>query len=252
MDMLASLYLAILLQQPIPKNTSGPLTPFSQILTEKGVCLTRECLLAALNSDDDSVKVRAAYQLAQNRDMTAKEPIEHALSAEKDPRIQVNLASALASMHDNVGVAKLVSICNDGNLSKDTIVAAANNLIMVGGVSDCADSLLKLSIQTTGAQDLSIISLLASAYANVTRNQQNVIMHQLAIALQENSPSVRIFAGDAIATCKASSGIEILQQAISTEKDKVVLFLLQQDLHNLEKQLVSPDWNPILSRPPKD
>jgi HEAT repeat protein len=209
-------------------------------LRSYGIELSEPSLLAALRNSNPRVRMLAAHQLQSDGDTDAIPAIQSALSAEKDPRAGVGIATALSGLHDSKGTEYLQAMCTDTTQPIRVVFEATQMLQLLDAPSGgCADALLQ-SLNTASDRDYRdvILSLLPAIYPEVSHEQSVRILQAIENLLKDKTqqPSVRLAAGQALAQIGLPSSAETLREALLKENDPVMRESLQSDLNVLEKK----------------
>jgi HEAT repeat protein len=209
-------------------------------LRSYGIELSEPSLLATLQNSNPRVRMLAAHQLQGDGDADAIPAIQSALSAEKDPRAGVGIATALSAMHDPKGTEYLQAMCADTTQPIRVVFEATQMLQLLDAPSrGCADALLE-SLNRTSDRDYRdvVLSLLPAIYPEVSKELSVRILHVIQNLLTDTTqqPSVRLAAGHTLAQIGVPSSVEVVQEAISMENDPVIRASLQSDLNMLEKK----------------
>ena len=212
----------------------------SEELQSYGIELSQPSLLAALRNSNPRVRMLAAHQLQSDHDTDAIPAIESALSAEKDPRTGVGIATALSAFHDPKGTEYLQAMCADSTQPIRVVFEATQMLQLLDAPSGgCADAVLG-SLNSANDRDYrdAVLSLLPDIYREVSHEQAVRILQATENLLSDTTqqPSVRLAAGHALAQIGLPSSVEVVQEAISRENDPVVRASFQSDLNMLEKK----------------
>lgn len=213
------------------------LQSFDDFLLERGIDLSTDSLVTALQNRDPEVRSNAALLLAQNQNVDAIAPIENALSRDPSPNVRIAMAQALWGLHDAKGLTYLQGMCTDASLSIYDVVEVVQQLALMGesGVT-CIDPVLNyLHAESNSTDRLQVvISALPRLYRWGSSEQSARIVHILEDALQDKDGAVRMQASHGLAQIKSYSSIEILQKIVLKEKDDVVRASLQADLDALQ------------------
>ena len=209
-------------------------------LRSYGIELSEPSLLAALQNSNPRVRMLAAHQLQGDGDTNAIPAIQIALSAEKDPRAGVGIATALSAMHDPKGTEYLQAMCADTTQPIRVVFKATQMLQVLDAPSGgCVDALLG-SLSRASDKDYRdvILSLLPAIYPEVSPEQAVRILQAIQTMLKDTTqqPSVRLAAGQALAQIGVPSSAEVVRDAMLRENDSVVRASLQSDLNMLEKK----------------
>ena len=217
-----------------------PSTHVTVQLRALGIDLSERSLIEALSNSDSNVRILAALQLGQDRDVRSIPSIEYALSIEHNTKAHIGIVAALGSLHDSKGVEHLQTMCTDTSLPIADIFAAVQSIQIAGASSAvCAGTIVDSVNQAQYADyRADILSLLPTLYRDVPADKAERILGVLKDMVGDGrqQAAVRLGAGLALAEIGAPSSAEAIRSAISREKDPFVRSTLQDRLNVLEKK----------------
>jgi HEAT repeat protein len=205
-----------------------------EFLMSHGYAATAEGMVAALKDNDPEVRDRAAAELAFEKVTAAATAIKDAVSAEKDPDVQVNLAYALALLGDKGGILDLQHFCE----SDPTRPRLKATLYLLRDFADescfgAVAAVLKSDSESDHpfvAQAMSLIPW----FRDLPPSKQSQLIALTAKRLSDYDPNTRIVASQTLAKVADSEVIPALQKAIADEPDDVARGAMQRELDQLK------------------
>ena len=226
------------LAQQTGATGSVKLYRYGDLLRERGIELTKSALLNALRNPDDSVRYLAAMKLAEDKDTDAIPAMQRALSVEKVPRDQVNIALALALLDDPSGTAELRRVCADKSFIPEFRLYAVRYIFDLHLPKDenClgATEAIAESPKARFGDIVSALELLPR-FRGVTTQESQRILEVAAGRLQDPEPVVRMAASQSLAAIGNPAAAPSLEAAITREQDESVRSVLQESLKKLQK-----------------
>jgi len=200
-----------------------PRTP-AQLLQSHGITdLSKESLIAALNSNEWEVRGWAANTLAEEHYSDSIPAIEAALLREKDFNAQAHIAVALFVLHDPKGVDHLHSMCTDSSVGLEGLLPAVRELQIIHARSGvCAETVMAAMARE---KEHGYISMAADAlpemYRDVPQEQASRIFNVLRNLLSDKTqdPTVRLSSSQALAQIGTPESADEIRQAIAQETD---------------------------------
>lgn len=208
-----------------------PVETFADGLERHHIAIDHHSLVAALESSDGEVRSLAAAQLAAMDDHAALKDIVRAFNDERDPQVQVNLAGAATWMGSHHGLQQLERMCQDMNVPSLSRLDAAR-YVSNKGEAACIRPVREIAARD---QDPEVRALAVTAAARY-RGQRRDAPEVAEKALQDTDPGVRIAAGDALRTLRATDSIGAIDRALKNEGDERVRAHLRQAKQALERR----------------
>ncbi len=191
-----------------------PVETFADALQRHNVALTEPALIAALRDPSGDVRGLAAAQLAAMDDHPALPQIMRALSDERDPQVEVNLAGAATWLGSTHALDQLQTLCQDINVPATARLDAAR-YVSNKELPGCFSSIQQIE----GTNEDAAIRVQALAAAASYRGQKEQAQNLAISALADLDPTVRIAAADALRTLHAPNAISALNTALKSELD---------------------------------
>ena len=167
--------------------------PLPDALRSRGITdLSEQSLRGALRHRDPAVRSLAANELAAEHFTDALPEIEQALSIEKNPQAEANIAEALCALHDAKGVEHLKTVCADSSLPAVNLIPALRVLQLTQSrMGNCANN-LRSAIEREKDNDAKAIpmSFLAPVYSDCAMETQAKISRLLSSLLAEQSQTL--------------------------------------------------------------
>ena len=211
----------------------------AEALRDRGIDLSEPSLLIALHHPDARVRTLAAAQFAADHRMDAIPDVERALADEKDRMTRIGLASALASLHDPLGLTFLEQRCADpAEPDRSAIVAAQTIEMLHAPLTACVESMLiRLHATSSGDYRDALIPIAADLHSVATKDQAARIVDALQRLLIDRSeqPSFRLAAAQGLAQIEATTSIPFLQDVIADESDPVLRATFLTSLEAVQK-----------------
>jgi HEAT repeat protein len=228
--------------QQSPEVGSVKLYRYGDLLREHNIDLTEPALVRALKNPDASVRYLAAMKLAEDKAVDATPAIEQALAAEGIPRDRVNIALALGLLGDQSGREELKKLCGDRNLVPEFRLYAVRYTFDLHFQDErclAATEQIVESKDVTFSDRISALELL-SRFQDLTAEQSQKILQLTLNCLADTEPTVRIAAGQTLASFGNGSAIPHLEGAIAREQDEGVRSVLKEQLKKLHVKAKSP------------
>lgn len=202
-------------------------------LRKYGIVATQPSLRSALRDERPNVRGLAAGQLASMNDTASIPLIENALQIEKDSMIRFDFASALLSLHSQVGNKTLLSICADKSLSQEHRLDAASRLVDAGDPG-CLSSVGTILRQASDSANKASALLILTRVKPIPVSLLPEIHNSLRASLRDPDSAVRQYSSQCIAALGDKSAKPDLQAAIAKEPDKLTRQRMEESLQALE------------------
>jgi HEAT repeat protein len=214
-------------------------TTLSDALKRHNIDLSEASLVRALHNSDSDVRYLAAAKLAEDKKIDAIPAITDALESEKSPATRVNIAFALARFGNDEGMRALTAECENDDLVGHLRLRAAGYLLALQK-EGCFDAVLKMASPGPNSEIQIQALTLLTRYSGLGSEDSKKIFTSITKSLSDQQPSVRLNASIALQALGDRSGISVLQNAISHEKDAVVKSQMQQSLKALQSHATEP------------
>lgn len=227
-------------QTPEIQVDHGKLFTFGQLLQLHHVELTEPSLLRALKHPDATVRGLAAMKLAEDKAADAIPAVKQALVVEKTPRARVDIAVALGLLGDSGGRNELRKACADESFPSEFRLYAVRYMFDLGVEKDkdclrAAEEIAQIvdaDYHTTGYR-VSALELLPR-FRNMTADESKTIFQLMVDRLDDLELTVRMEAGQSLATLGNTAAIPYLESAIAGEQEGSVRSALELDLQTLQ------------------
>jgi HEAT repeat protein len=235
--------LLVLASSVIPKAFSqqgglcceGQAETIEQALQRHHVALTQKALVAALRNPDREVRTLAAQKLADDGAKDAIPSLIEALRAETVPLNRVNIATSLALLGDERGLATLKGICNDPGVSGYVRMDAARH-VLDRHDDYCRDAVIR-ELQSGDDPDGLINAMhLTFRFARLSEDDSRRIFDLVVKALSDQTPGVRMAASNTLGRLGNVAAIPHLHEALAKEEVDGCRLEMQMDLERLQKQ----------------
>ncbi len=205
-----------------------------QKLASRGIGISTEALIAALNDPRPEVRGLAAGQLAEDKDYDAAAAIATALDHEQVPEQRLNMARSLSALDDPRGRLAYVDLCESGSAPADLRLMAANEIAPQD--EGCSTSVVNMFAQSRSAlEQLTELNYLLkrSAATGGAFAPENTLAVGLRTSLKSPVASVRDKAARCIAKYQTSELLEELQLSIAREADPAVKISMENAARRL-------------------
>jgi HEAT repeat protein len=205
----------------------------AEFLKRHGIEVTEKGLVAALKNSDPQIRDSAAQELAEEKAAAALPALKDALSAEKDPEMQVNLAEALARLGDKGGFVALKHFCD--TLSPSPRLKAALYMLRFGDESclNAVKSVLQSEPKGDHLYVATAMSLIPS-FHNLGTSDKTELFVLTVKQLADPTPYIRLTASQVLGKMEDIDVIPSLEKAIADETDQVVRSSMQAELEKLK------------------
>jgi hypothetical protein len=218
-------------------SKNQPMQRPGEILRDRGVDNSGPSLVAALQDSRADIRSLAAQTLADNHIAGASTLIEHALSRESDPSAKLGMSVALISLNNAVGSHQLQQMCSDSSMPVRFLIEAVQTLEMAqASIRPCSDALLIVLARSKMDDRAALASLIPALYGEATTDTAKralTFLHRW-VTDKSQEPAVRIASGNALAQIGDPSSLQVVRDAVATEKDPTILSSLRQNVAELE------------------
>jgi HEAT repeat protein len=162
--------------------------------------------------------------------------ITQALESEKDPQVQLNMATALSSFGSPAGRQALLRLCDDASLSENLRLDAASRVVNSddpGCLASVTDILQQATNPVIKTYALSTLARSKAIPASLAPS----VHAALLASLQDSDPIIRSDASKCIAALNDKSAIPELEAAIAREPDESTRKHMQAALAVLKQNL---------------
>jgi HEAT repeat protein len=218
----------------MPSPVQGVPEP-EPVLEKNHIDLSKDALIAALQSKAAQVRLAAADALAARWPSEAVSPIESALRNESDETIRIDLAFTLAKLGKRTALSNL---CHSPREWGSTRMQAAMMMCQLKDDS-CVDSVLKTLRSTSDPNDprakWNAMELVPSLVGHLSKEESDRVLALVVDALNDPSEDVRIVASQTINELGFLEGIPQLEAAIAREQDENTRAQMEGELNWLKQ-----------------